>query len=272
MARTIALFNQSGGVGKTTLSMNLAYHLGKMQRRVLAIDMDPQASLTAFMGLKPFELSKTIRDSLVDEAPLPIHRDVFGIDFVPTNILLSQSEAYLFSTYKREERLKGILHPVNQDYDFIIIDCPPSLGLLSVMCLVAATDLLIPVQTEYKAVEGTLFLLNTIAELIKNVNSSLDVLGAIPTMYDGRTLQNKTALRTIEKIFGQLKQHPNFRKSQVFPPVPRRTDFANASAEHLPLAEYSPNNDALGPLLYLTEGVVGTNGETEKQKHVARNV
>ncbi len=247
-ASIIAFFNQSGGVGKTTLTMNIGYHLAAFGKRVLLIDLDPQASLTTFMGLKPFELERTIRDALVHEENVPIHQNIHNMDLVPSNIFLSESEMQLVTEFRREYRLQDSLESLKNSYDFILIDCPPSLGLLSVMSLVTATKLLIPIQTEYKAVEGTMFLLKTISDLVRKVNRDIQVLGAVPTMYDDRTVQGRNALQTIQLIFEQLKVHKNFQNAQVYPSIPRRTDFANASAAHQPLALFSPGNDALKPL------------------------
>jgi chromosome partitioning protein len=252
-ASIIALFNQSGGVGKTTLSMNIGYQLAILGKRVLLVDLDPQSSLTTFMGLKPFELEQTIRDALVKEEALPIHKNIHTMDLVPSNIFLSESEMQLVTEFRREYRLKDALEPLKDSYDYILIDCPPSLGLLSIMSLVAATRLLIPIQTEYKAVEGTMFLLKTISDLVRKVNRDIQVLGAVPTMYDDRTVQGKSALQTINLIFEQLKVHKNFQKAQVYPSIPRRTDFANASAAHQPLAVFAPGHDALKPLTQIAK-------------------
>ena len=237
--------------------MNLGYHLALAGRKILLVDLDPQASLTTFMGLKPFELSKTIQNSLLNEESLPIHSGLHKMDLVPSNIFLSQSEMQLAGEYMRERKLLDALESHRGAYDCILIDCPPSLGLLSVMSLMAATHLLIPIQTEYKSVEGTMLLLKTISDLVKKVNRTLVVAGAIPTMYDERTVQGKNALRTIQEIFAQLKVHPNFKNSQVFPAIQRRTDFANASAAHLPLALYAPEHSALKTLQQITQQLDG---------------
>jgi chromosome partitioning protein len=247
-ASIIALFNQSGGVGKTTLTMNIGYQLADFGKKVLLIDIDPQASLTTFMGLKPFELTRTVREALVNEEDLPIYEKIHKMDLVPSNIFLSESEMQLVTEFRREYRLQDSLAVAKDSYDFILIDCPPSLGLLSVMSLVTATHLLIPIQTEYKAVEGTMFLLKTISDLVRKVNREIQVLGAVPTMYDDRTVQGRNALQTIQHVFEQLKVHKNFQNAQAYSPIPRRTDFANASAAHQPLAVFSPGNDALKPL------------------------
>ncbi|BBD63293.1 chromosome partitioning ATPase ParA family protein (plasmid) [Nostoc sp. HK-01] len=259
MTAIIALFNQSGGVGKTTLTMNLGYHLAMLKKRVLLVDIDPQASLTTFMGLKPFELEHTIRDALISQQDLPLYRQIHDVDLVPSNIFLSEAEMQLVTEFRREYRLLDALEPVKNLYDFILLDCPPSLGLLSIMCLVAATQLLIPIQTEYKAVEGTMFLLKTISDLVKKVNRDIQVLGAVPTMYDERTVQGKNALQAIQAIFEQLKVHKNFQNSQVYPAIARRTDFANASAAHQPLAVFSPGNSALNILNQIAKQLDSSN-------------
>ncbi len=254
-AQILALFNQSGGVGKTTLTMNLAYHLAQRKQRVLLVDMDPQASLTTFMGLNPFELQQTVQNSLLNKDPLPIQAGIHDCDIVPANIYLSQAEMQLFHQLRREYRLRDRLKEVESDYDYILLDCPPSLGLLSVMCLVAANYLLIPIQTEYKSVEATINLIQTTYEVVREANPNLRIAGAIPTMYDERTSQGRIALDTIETVFEQLKSHDYFKPTVVFPPIPRRTDFANAAAMHQPLAVFAPRNDANKVLETITNAI-----------------
>jgi len=246
MPSIVALFNMSGGVGKSTLTMNLGYHLAvDHKKQVLLVDMDPQASLTTFTGLTPFEMPKTIFHSILSREPLAIESGVVHCDLVPSNIFLAQAELKLASELRREYRLSDMLVTVASSYDIILIDCPPSLGLLSVNCLVAADLLLIPIQTEYKSVEATINLLRTTYEIANQVNPYLRVLGAVPTMYDERTSQCRQALDTIEEVFKSLKDNPSFKEAMVFPPVPRRTDFANATVKHLPLALYAPRHSAL---------------------------
>ena len=257
MPNIIALFNMSGGVGKSTLTMNLGYHLAVDHRkRVLLVDMDPQASLTTFTGLVPFDIPKTIYHSLLLREQLPVQSGVVHCDLVPANIFLAQAELQLASELRREYKLSDLLTSIAANYDTILIDCPPSLGLLSVNCLVAADFLLIPIQTEYKSVEATINLLQTTYEIAEQVNPQLRVIGAIPTMYDERTSQSRRALDTIEEVFKSLKTNPSFKGAVVFPPIPRRTDFANATAEHLPLALHTPRHPALGPLQAITRALV----------------
>ncbi len=256
MSQIIALFNMSGGVGKSTLTMNLGFHLAAPKdKRVLLVDMDPQASLTTFMGLGPFDLKQTIYDSLLKRIPLPVIPNLLGCDLAPANIFLSQGELQLASELRREYRLAETLAKVSHDYDVMLIDCPPSLGLLSVNCLVAAQYLLIPIQTEYKSVEATINLLQTTHEIAQAVNPGLQVAGAIPTMYDERTSQARRALQTITEVFVSLRASKSFAETVIFPPIPRRTDFANATAEHLPLAQYAPRHPALEPLETIAQAI-----------------
>lgn len=258
MSQVFSLFNMSGGVGKSTLTMNLGFHLAKdLGQRTLLVDMDPQASLTTFMGLSPFELEKTVYDGLLKPGPIPVLKDILECDLVAANIYLAQAELQLASELRREYKLANSLQSVAEQYDVILVDCPPSLGLLSVNCLVAANFLLIPIQTEYKSVEATINLLQTTYEIAQEVNPQLKVAGAIPTMYDERTSQSKRALQTIEEVFNALKGNSSFKDSQIFPAIPRRTDFANATAEHLPLAMYSPKHPANEQLAAIAQAVGG---------------
>lgn len=256
MNQVIAIFNMSGGVGKSTLCMNLGYHLSQdLNSRVLLVDMDPQASLSTFVGLSPFELENTVYQSLLQRKELPILSNIIGCSLVPANIYLAQAELQLASELRREYRLKEALDQVEDNYDVILIDCPPSLGLLSVNCLVAANHLVIPIQTEYKSVEATINLLQTTYEIAQQVNPELKVAGAVPTMYDERTSQSRRALQTIEEVFESLRSNASFAETIVFPPIPRRTDFANATSEHLPLAQFSHKHPAIQPLLILASAL-----------------
>ena len=256
MNKVFSLFNMSGGVGKSTMTMNLGFQLTRgLGKRTLLIDMDPQASLTTFMGLNPFDAENTVYDSLLQKAPLPVVSDLLECHVVPANIFLAQAELQLASELKREYKLAQSLESVLDDYDVVLIDCPPSLGLLSVNCLVAADFLLIPIQTEYKSVEATINLLQTTYEIAQEVNPDLKVAGAIPTMYDDRTSQAKRALQTITEVFTALQENPSFKDAQVFPAVPRRTDFANATAEHLPLALYNPKHPANEPIAAIARAI-----------------
>ncbi len=240
MTCTIALFNQAGGVGKTTLTQNLGYHLHQRGHRVLLVDLDPQASLTTFMGIDPDSLEKTPFDALINEEPLFILKDIQGMDIAPTNITLSAAEIQLVNLDFREVRLAEALDPLRDNYDFILIDCPPSLGLLSYTSLVAATEVLIPIETHFKAFQGTNLLLQTIARVRKRGNRSLEIAGFVPCRYAATNSQDKRTLKAIREQFGAV--------APVYSPIPRLTAFVDASEEQVPLAVYDPKNPALSVL------------------------
>ena len=237
MACIIALFNQAGGVGKTTLTHNLGYHLHQRGQQILLIDLDPQASLTTFMGIDPASLEHTPFDALINEEPLYILKDIQGMALAPTNINLSAAEIQLVNLDFREVRLKEALEPLQEDYDFILIDCPPSLGLLTYSSLVAATAVLIPIETHFKAFQGTNLLLQTIARVRKRGNRNLKIAGFVPSRYAATNSQDKRTLQAIREQFSSV--------APIYEPIPRLTAFVDASEEQLPLALYDPKHSAL---------------------------
>ncbi|MBD2254693.1 AAA family ATPase [Nostoc parmelioides] len=239
MTKVISIFNQAGGVAKTTTAQNLGYQLSLHSHRVLLVDIDPQASLTTFMGLEPADLDKTIYDALVaeDDQPMPIHRDVNGMDLLPANILLANAEQELIFTELREFRLQEVLAPLLDSYDFILIDCPPSLGILSQISLVASTHVLVPIQCQFKALKGTDSLLKTVARVQRKLNRSLKIAGFLPTMYSAN---NSLDQRTLESIREQLTAI-----GTVFPPLPRATAMAEAAEYGKPLALCPGKNSAI---------------------------
>jgi len=247
MSRIIAIFNQAGGVAKSTITQNLGYHLAQLKHRVLLIDMDPQGSLTIFMGLVPRVLNKTVYDAIVEEQPLPIHQGIHGMDLAPTNTTLSTAEMLLVNAELRDFRLKEAIEPIRDDYDFILIDCPPSLGLLSYISLVAATHVLVPIETHFKAFEGTNELLKTVARIRTKVNRHLEIAGFVPTKYDSRNSQDT---RTLGAITEQLSQ-----MGKVFPPIPRSTTFVDATEDRMPLAVYEPKHPAVAVLKQLASSM-----------------
>lgn len=229
--RIISFFNQAGGVGKTTITQNIGYQIAKNKQKVLLINLNPQASLTSFMGLEPAEQEKTIYQPLVDEElslKLPIQKDLFNLDFVPANLLLANAEQQLIFANLREFRLKKILESVQNQYDFILIDCPPSLGLLSLIALVASDGILVPIQTQFKATVGTDSLLETVFKVRKQINSDLKILGFIPTQYQKT---NKTEQRVLQVIEEQLNT-----VAPILPPLPRATAIAEATEYGMPFA------------------------------------
>lgn len=235
--RTIAIFNQAGGVGKTTLTMNLGHHFARRGFRVLLIDMDPQATLTSFMGLDPMMLKNTIYGSLVDRKPLPITKGIHGMDLVPSNILLAGAEQELISAYSREARLRRALDQVRAGYDFALIDAPPSLGMLSILSLAAAEAVLVPVQTHFKAYLGTDQLLSTVRNIREEVNPDLRIAGFVPMQYARQLSHDRDVLEALKT---QLE-----KMGPVFPPIPQATDFKKASVKGEPLVVFNPRHPAV---------------------------
>lgn len=244
----IALFNQAGGVGKTTITQNLGYHLSQLKQRVLLIDLDPQSSLTIFMGIEPETLEKTPYDAIINEEPLFILSDIHGTDLAPTNINLSVAEIQLVNLDFREVRLQEALTPLLPKYDFILIDCPPSLGLLSYSALVASTHVLIPIETHFKAFQGTNLLLQTIARVRKIGNRYLQIAGFIPSRYATANSQDRRTVQAIKEQYGQI--------GTVYEPIPRLTAFVDATEEQMPLAKYAPKSPAVNILNQLAQQII----------------
>ncbi|MEA5477841.1 AAA family ATPase [Pseudanabaena galeata UHCC 0370] len=239
MTKIIALFNQAGGVGKSTVTQNLGYHLALRGHRVLLVDMDPQASLTIFMGIDITNLQNTIYDALIADEPenesdrvaISIYPEqLHKMSLAPASVALANAEIRLATAIQREFRLKEILEPILDDYDYILIDCPPSLGLLSINCLVAATHMLVPIETQYKALMGTDMLLGTFRTIRRKLNKSLAIAGFLPTRYWS---SNSMDRQTLESINSQLSQI-----GTVFSPLPRATAVSEASQYGKPFLEY----------------------------------
>jgi chromosome partitioning protein len=247
VANVISLFNQAGGTGKTTLAMNLGYSLALRGHRVLLVDMDPQSSLTVFMGLQPYDLEETIAQSILEREPLTILSGIHQMDLVPSNLTLSAADVRLATAIAKETRLKKALTPIEPDYDFVLIDCPPTLGVLSILSLVASTHILIPMQTQYKSFVGLDLLLGTINELQQEgVAADLKIAGVIPNLHD-RTAQSKEILEAVTEQFSGV--------APVFPPISRAVAFADASMQHLPLGLYDPKHPALTVLNTITQSL-----------------
>ena len=246
-SKIVVLFNQSGGVGKSTLTMNLGYALARRRHRVLLVDLDPQASLTTFMGLDPTELEATLYDALLGGKELPIHKSIHRMDLAPTNINLSVAEMELVAALNREARLKQALEPFKDSYHYILIDCPPSLGLLTVLGLTAATHILVPIETEFKSYFGTGLLLETVAKVRKFVNTELQFAGFVPMKFDKRRSQHT---RTYEQMCEELS-----RIATVFSPVPDSTIFPDAAEEREPLAIYKAKHPAIRVMTEIAKGL-----------------
>lgn len=232
MNRIIAILNQKGGVGKTTTTINLSAYFGKQDKRVLIIDLDPQANTTSGLGINKHSLDLSTFQALtadIDVKQAIINTATKNVDILPANSDLASAEVTLVTVNNREKRLKSAINKLTDSYDFILIDCPPSLGLLTVNALSAATEVLIPVQTEYYAMEGLSQLLQIIQQVQASLNPTLKVLGVIMTMYDARTSLSQQVSSEVKRVFGGL----------VFDTViPRNIKLAEAPSHGKPIVDY----------------------------------
>ncbi len=237
-ARVVAMCNQKGGVGKTTTTINIAAALADYGRKVLLIDFDPQGALSAATGVNANDAT-TIYDLMMD-SKLAIkdaiqNTDNPNMDVVPANIDLSAAEVHLVGEMSRESILANLVKPVLDDYDLILIDCQPSLGLLTVNALVAAHGVMIPMATEYFALRGVALLIQTIDKVRSRLNPALQTDGILPTMYDPRTLHSKEVLERLQEAF----------EGQVFDTAISRTvKFPDATVAKKPITSYAPTSTA----------------------------
>ena len=248
--KIIAVCNQKGGVGKTTTSINLAASLAHLKKKVLLIDTDPQANATSGIGIDKNEVEKSIYDILVDEVNINEvikHTSYENLDVVPSSIALAGAEVELVSAISREQRMKNSIAEITKNYDYIIIDCPPSLGLITLNSLTAADGVVIPVQTEYYALEGLSQLMNTFNIVKKHLNATLDVFGVLLTMTDSRTNISNQVSEEVRTHF----------KEKVFDTVIARTvRLSEAPSFGEPIIEYAKNSNGAKQYLALAREVI----------------
>ncbi|MEJ5927348.1 ParA family protein [Corynebacterium sp. H128] len=236
-AKILAMCNQKGGVGKTTSTINLGACLAEAGRKVLLVDLDPQGALSAGLGVPHDELDLTIYNLLVDHHTSIFHAihktNVSGLDLVPANIDLSAAEIQLVNEVGREQTLARVLRPVMKDYDYIILDCQPSLGLLTVNALACAHGVIIPMECEYFSLRGLALLTDTVEKVRDRLNFDLDVLGILVTMFDRRTSHAREVMTRVVEVFGD----------QVFDTVITRTvRFPETSVAGEPIITWAPKS------------------------------
>jgi chromosome partitioning protein len=249
-ARIIAMCNQKGGVGKTTSTINLSAALAHYGRRVLCVDFDPQGALSAGLGIATHEIP-TIYDLLLDTKrdahEVIVQTRVEGLDIIPANIDLSAAEVHLVNEVAREMILARVLRGVAHEYDVILIDCQPSLGLLTVNALTAAHGVIIPLECEFFALRGVALLVETIDKVRDRLNPSITLDGVLATMYDPRTLHSREVLERVVEAFGD----------DVLETVIGRTvKFPDASVSGLPITEFAPEHSAAQAYLRLARELV----------------
>jgi chromosome partitioning protein len=236
-ARVIALCNQKGGVGKTTSTINLGAALTEFGRRVLLVDFDPQGALSVGLGVQPHQLDRTIYNVMMEQSigldDVLLKTNVPGMDLVPSNIDLSAAEVQLVGEVAREQTLARVIGPAVPDYDFVLIDCQPSLGLLTVNALTAADSVVIPLECEFFSLRGVALLIDTIEKVRERLNPRLQIEGILATMYDSRTVHGREVFARVVEAFGET----------VFDTVITRTvRFPETTVAGEPITTWAPSS------------------------------
>lgn len=255
MGRCIAVANQKGGVGKTTTAINLSASLAALGKKVLAIDMDPQGNMTSGLGIDKKEVDNTVYDLIIGQASIEevICREALeNLDVLPTNIDLSAAEIEMIGTEDKEYIISNAVATIKDQYDFVIIDCPPSLNMLTINAMTTADTVLVPIQCEYYALEGLSQLIHTIDLVKERLNPELEIEGVVFTMYDART---NLSLQVVENVKDNLKQ--TIYKTII----PRNIRLAEAPSYGLPINVYDPKSTGAESYMMLAEEVANRGEE-----------
>lgn len=257
MGKAIAIFNQKGGVGKTTTNINLAACLAIKGKKVLILDIDPQGNTTSGIGIAKKGLENTTYEILIDDKLEPetaiMKTAVDNLDIIPASVKLAGAEIELVQLEGREKRLKKAIEKIKGKYDYIFIDCPPSLGLLTINSLTAVDSVLIPIQCEFYALEGVSQLMSTVELVKKSLNPTLEIQGVILSMFDGRT---NLSIQVVEEV----KKH--FREKVYTTVIPRNIRLAEAPSHGLPITEYDPKSKGAEAYLEFAEEFLELEGES----------
>ncbi len=250
-ARVISMVNQKGGVGKTTSTVSLGAALAGYGRKVLLVDFDPQGALSVALGLSPHDVELTVYDLLARPdchvGDVIVGTEVEGLDLLPSNIDLSAAEVQLVSEVGREQVLARALAPVLGEYDIILIDCQPSLGLLTLNALAASDEIIIPMQAEYFALRGVALLEDTVTKVVSRINPRVRIMGVLATMYDPRTLHSREVLESVQRHFGDT----------VFKTVITKTvKFPDSAVAGEPITAYAPSSSGAQAYRQLAREVI----------------
>lgn len=250
LSKIMAVANQKGGVGKTTTSVNLGAGLASLGKRVLLVDIDPQGNTTSGVGINKADVANCIYDVIINEVPPQeaiVETQIEGLHIIPATIQLAGAEIELVSTISREVRLKKSLAMVKKNYDYILIDCPPSLGMLTINSLTASDSVIIPIQCEYYALEGLSQLLNTVRLVQKHLNTSLQIEGVLLTMFDARTNLGIQVIEEVKKYF-QQKVYQTI--------IPRNVRLSEAPSHGQSIITYDPRSRGAEVYLELAKEVI----------------